>query len=63
MQEKNICFFPNLEKKGIDAPPKVMWAVDDEVRAEIKSLQQQLSNINLDEVKIKKDMNAVILKN
>ncbi|MFA7422470.1 MAG: DUF438 domain-containing protein [Acholeplasmataceae bacterium] len=59
---KEYLFFPNLEKKGIDAPPKVMWAVDDEVRAEIKSLQQQLSNINLDEVKIKKDMNAVILK-
>lgn len=59
---KEYLFFPNLEKKGIDAPPKVMWAVDDEVRAEIKSIQQQLSNINLDEVKIKKDMNAVILK-
>jgi len=59
---KEYLFFPNLEKKGIDAPPKVMWAVDDEVRAEIKSLQQQLSNINLDEVKNKKDMNAVILK-
>lgn len=59
---KEYLFFPNLEKKGIDAPPKVMWAVDDEVRAEIKSVQQQLSEVKLDEEQIKKDLNDVILK-
>ncbi len=29
--------FPYLEQKGITAPPKVMWAVDDEIRELIKT--------------------------
>lgn len=33
---KEYLFFPHLEKKGITAPPKVMWGVDDEIRADIK---------------------------
>ncbi|PKK98028.1 MAG: PAS domain S-box protein [Tenericutes bacterium HGW-Tenericutes-2] len=47
---KEYLFFPNLEKKGIDAPPKVMWAVDDEIRNEIKAILNDLgqANHNLD---------------
>lgn len=47
---KEYLFFPNLEKKGIDAPPKVMWAVDDEIRNEIKTILNDLgqANHNLD---------------
>ena len=47
---KEYLFFPNLEKKGIDAPPKVMWAVDDEIRSEMKTILNDLgqANHNLD---------------
>jgi len=47
---KEYLFFPNLEKKGIDAPPKVMWAVDDEIRSEIKTILNDLGQVehNLD---------------
>lgn len=33
---KENLFFPYLEKHGITAPPKVMWGVDDKIRAAIK---------------------------
>ena len=35
---KENLFFPYLEKHGITAPPKVMWGVDDEIRAELKEV-------------------------
>lgn len=35
---KENLLFPYLEDKGISAPPKVMWAVDDDIRALIKSI-------------------------
>jgi DUF438 domain-containing protein len=34
--------FPYLEKYGITAPPKVMWGVDDEIRAGIKETRKLL---------------------
>lgn len=34
--KKENLFFPYLEKRGITAPPKVMWGVDDNIRAAIK---------------------------
>ena len=34
--KKENLLFPYLEKHGITAPPKVMWGVDDEIRALIK---------------------------
>lgn len=46
---KEYLFFPNLEKKGITAPPKVMWAVDDEIRADIKKILEELSKIDANE--------------
>ncbi|MGI5839741.1 MAG: DUF438 domain-containing protein [bacterium] len=41
---KENLLFPYLEKAGITAPPKVMWGVDDEVRAALKEIRQQLSD-------------------
>lgn len=39
---KENLVFPYLEKYGITAPPKVMWGVDDEIRAEIKGIRLEL---------------------
>lgn len=33
---KENLFFSFMEKYGVSAPPKVMWGVDDEIRAELK---------------------------
>lgn len=41
---KENLLFPYLEKYGITAPPKVMWGVDDEIRAEIKRAKLKLQN-------------------
>lgn len=34
--KKEMLLFPYMEKYGITAPPKVMWGVDDEIRALVK---------------------------
>mgnify|MGYP000955001263 FL=1 len=41
---KENLLFPYLEKYGITAPPKVMWGVDDEIRAAIKETIRLLEN-------------------
>lgn len=41
---KENLIFPYLEKYGITAPPKVMWGVDDEIRAKVKSVKLDLTN-------------------
>ncbi|MDP4089735.1 MAG: DUF438 domain-containing protein [Bacillota bacterium] len=41
---KENLVFPYLEKYGITAPPKVMWGVDDEIRAAIKECRELLVN-------------------
>jgi len=41
-RKENI-FFPYMEKYGISAPPKVMWGVDDEIRALIKGFKALLA--------------------
>lgn len=43
---KEYLFFPYLEKKGITAPPKVMWGVDDEIRNAIKEVIALLSTVD-----------------
>ena len=55
-RKENI-LFPYMEKYGIDAPPKVMWGVDDEIRQDIKAFKSLLQNkdINYDELKIKSE--------
>ena len=37
---KENLLFPYLEKYGITAPPKVMWGVDDEIRAQLKEVKR-----------------------
>lgn len=51
-KRKELLMFPFLEKKGINGPPKVMWGVDDEIRAMIKEIIKLLSQveINFDEL-------------
>lgn len=39
---KENLIFPYLEKYGVTAPPKVMWGVDDEIRAMIKGVKLDL---------------------
>ncbi|HYE82775.1 MAG TPA: DUF438 domain-containing protein [Clostridia bacterium] len=41
---KENLLFPYMEKYGITAPPKVMWGVDDEIRAAIKEVKVMLQN-------------------
>ncbi len=43
---KEHVFFPYLEKKGIDGPPKVMWAKDDEIRTLLKEASHLLSTVD-----------------
>lgn len=44
-QRKENLLFPYLEKYGITAPPKVMWGVDDEIRASIKEVRGMFSRL------------------
>ena len=37
LRKENL-FFPYMEQYGITAPPKVMWGVDDEIRAQLKGI-------------------------
>jgi uncharacterized protein len=45
---KENLLFPFLEKYGVTAPPKVMWGVDDEIRAEIKEAKSKLQGDAVD---------------
>lgn len=52
-QRKERLFFPKLEQSGRTAPPKVMWAKDDEIRDEFndfKALSQQLPKVSIDDL-------------
>lgn len=52
---KENLLFPYLEKYNITAPPKVMWGVDDEIRASLKECIRNIKewDINRDEVAAK----------
>lgn len=43
---KENLIFPFMERYGITAPPKVMWGVDDEIRAAIKEIKKHLTDYN-----------------
>ncbi|HHX50904.1 MAG TPA: DUF438 domain-containing protein [Clostridia bacterium] len=45
---KENLLFPYLEKHGITAPPKVMWGVDDEIRALIKQVMNPAKEVPLE---------------
>lgn len=40
---KEKVFFPLMERYGHDAPPKVMWGVDDEIRNLFRQVEQELA--------------------
>ena len=41
---KENLIFPYLERYGITAPPKVMWGVDDDIRASLKDIRLLLTD-------------------
>ena len=49
--KKENLLFPYLEQYGITAPPKVMWGVDDEIRAKLKEINTQLKTVDLSHLK------------
>lgn len=46
--KKENLLFPYLEQHGITAPPKVMWGVDDDIRAAVKEALRLLSESGSD---------------
>lgn len=42
-RKENI-LFAYLEKHGVSGPPKVMWAIQDDIRAQLKQISQGISN-------------------
>lgn len=64
-KEKSI--FPLMEKYGFDAPPQVMWGVDDEIRDDLKAFQDDIKkdkHENLSETftALRKRIDDMILK-
>lgn len=59
---KEYAFFPYLEKYEITAPPKVMWGVDDEIRAELKEVNAILSSPNINNDELKEKIESVLNK-
>ncbi len=43
--KKENLLFPFLEQYGITAPPKVMWGVDDEIRAALREIRSSLDSL------------------
>lgn len=58
VKKENI-FFPLMEKYDITAPPKVMWGVDDEIRAEIKEAQIWLNDTSKPQAEVVEKIRAV----
>lgn len=50
-RKENI-LFPYLEKKGFEGPSKVMWGVDNEIRADMKKFKGQIASPNADPVEV-----------
>lgn len=60
---KENLLFPLMEKNGIDTPPKVMWGVDDEIRAAIKEVHENLKNKKDEENILRKLENVIVRVN
>lgn len=58
-KRKENLIFPYMEKYGITAPPKVMWGVDDEIRASIKEIKNYLLDYKSE---IKDTFNNLVLE-
>lgn len=57
---KENLLFPIMEKHGITAPPKVMWGVDDEIRADIKEARKLLDSETSHKEEIVEKVNIVV---
>lgn len=51
LRKENL-LFPYMEKHGITAPPKVMWGVDDDIRAMVKEARRLMSEAEANPQKI-----------
>lgn len=59
-KKKEELIFPFLERYGIDAPGKVMWGVDDDIRADIKAVRELLSKFKPEDIEtLRKDIDEV----
>lgn len=61
-KKKENLFFPYMEKYGFQAPPQVMWGVDDEIRSEIKKAYQHVSKTNRIDDTLKDEILTVITR-
>nr|WP_321294490.1 DUF438 domain-containing protein [uncultured Sphaerochaeta sp.] len=65
LRKENL-FFPYLEKAGITAPPKVMWGVDDEIRAlwklVIRTLESSSEVLEAELAKLEEQVRSMIDK-
>ncbi len=59
LRKENL-LFPYMEKYGITAPPKVMWGVDDEIRADIKEAFRLLQENKSDKQKLAEQLEAAL---
>jgi DUF438 domain-containing protein len=59
LRKENL-LFPYMEKYGITAPPKVMWGVDDEIRADIKEAIRILKENKSDKQKLAEQLEAAL---
>ncbi len=61
-QKKENLFFPYMEKYGVTAPPKVMWAVDDEIRDLIKEVKRMLEQSMIEQHQITQKTGKILEK-
>lgn len=59
LRKENL-LFPYMEKYGITAPPKVMWGVDDEIRAELKAVLDLVNDASYDKAKLGERLEAAL---
>ncbi|WP_280769452.1 DUF438 domain-containing protein [Salipaludibacillus daqingensis] len=57
---KENLLFPYLEKYGIFGPTKVMWGVDDRIRATIKELRLQLNEDSWKKEDVMESLNEIV---
>lgn len=58
--KKENLLFPYMERYGITAPPKVMWGVDDEIRAQLREIRAK--GISRDASSDKEPIKALLSK-
>lgn len=59
---KEYLIFPFLEKHGVTSPPKVMWGVDDEIRADLKAVIKTLNSADMKPDDLNSKARAVLQK-